>query len=221
MQRKIGMACLMAFCATSWAQDLGRVLSSSPVVTQLQIPRQVCSMELQQIGGQKSGAGAALGAVAGGAVGNSIGHGGGRAAATMLGIVGGLMIGDRIEGPATVQTQNVQRCTTQTVLENRVTAYQVVYEYAGKQYSVQMPYDPGPYVKLQVAPADAVLPPPVSAAPANVYQSVPAPVIYNQTVFGPTAPVWVAAYPPVYAYRPSIGINLQYGHGFNHHGPWR
>ena len=221
MKRMVWAACLLACAATSSAQDLGRVLSSTPVIAQVQVPRQVCSVEPQQISGQKSGAGAALGAVAGGAVGNSIGHGGGRAAATMLGIVGGLMIGDRIEGPATVQTQNVQRCTTQTMLENRVTAYQVVYEYAGKQYSVQMPYDPGPYVKLQVAPADAVLAPPVSAAPANVYQPLPAPVIYNQTVFVPTAPVWVAAYPPAYAYRPSIGINLQYGHGFHHHGPWR
>ena len=222
MKRMLWAACLLACAATSSAQDLGRVLSSTPVIAQVQVPRQVCSTESQQISGQKSGAGAALGAVAGGAVGNSIGHGGGRAAATMLGIVGGLMIGDRVEGPATVQTQNVQRCTTQTMIENRVTAYQVVYEYAGKQYSVQMPYDPGPYVKLQIAPADAVVPAPLSAAPVGIYQTAPAPVIYNQTVYVPTAPIWVAAYPPpYYAYRPSIGFNLQFSNGYHHHGHWR
>lgn len=221
MKRTLWAAGLLVCAATSWAQDLGRVLSSAPVIAQVQVPRQICSMESQQINGQKSGAGAALGAVAGGAVGNSIGHGGGRAAATMLGIVGGLMIGDRVEGPATVQTQNVQRCTTQNMIENRVTAYQVTYEYAGKQYTVQMPYDPGPYVKLQIAPADAVVPAPVSTAPAAIYQTAPAPVVYSQTVYAPIAPVWVAAYPPPYAYRPSIGFNLQFGNGFHHHGPWR
>ena len=84
-----------------------------------------------------------------------------------------------------------------------------------------MPYDPGPYVKLQITPADAVVPAPVSTAPAGTYQTAPAPVIYNQTVYVPTAPLWVAAYPPAYAYRPSIGFNLQFGNGFHHHGPWR
>jgi hypothetical protein len=32
------------------------------------------------------------------------------------------------------------------------TAFNVVYEYAGKQYTVQMPNDPGPYVTLQITP---------------------------------------------------------------------
>ena len=222
MKRTIWLAGLLACSGTIFAQDLGRVISSSPVMAQVQVPRQVCSVESQQISGQKSGAGAALGAVAGGAVGNSIGHGSGRAAATMLGIVGGLMIGDRVEGPATPQMQNVQRCTTQNMIENRVTSYQVVYEYAGKQYSVQMPYDPGPYVKLQIAPADMAPPPPppVSVAPVGTYQSAPAPMIYSETVYVPSAPIWVAA-PPSYYYRPSIGVNLQYGAGFYRHGHWR
>lgn len=46
--------------------------------------------------------------------------------------------------------QNVQQCSTQTFYENRTVAYNVTYEYAGKQYSVQMPQDPGPYVRLQM-----------------------------------------------------------------------
>ncbi len=222
MQRNLWIVGLLACAGPLFAQDLGRVLSSTPLVTQVQVPRQVCSVESQQISGQKSGAGAALGAVAGGAVGNSIGHGSGRAAATMLGIVGGLMIGDRIEGPPAAQTQNVQRCTTQTMIENRVSTWQVVYEYAGKQYSVQMPYDPGPYVKLQIAPADMMPPPapPVSVAPTTIYQSAPARVIYSETVFVPTTPVWVTTYPP-YPYRPSIGFNLEYSTGFHRHGHWR
>lgn len=36
--------------------------------------------------------------------------------------------------------------------ENRTVAYNVVYEYAGKQYAVQMPNDPGPSIQLQLTP---------------------------------------------------------------------
>jgi len=36
--------------------------------------------------------------------------------------------------------------------ENRLTGYNVVYEFAGKQYNVQLPKDPGPTIKLQITP---------------------------------------------------------------------
>lgn len=44
-----------------------------------------------------SGGGAVLGALIGGVVGNQIGHGGGRAAATALGVFGGAVAGDSVE----------------------------------------------------------------------------------------------------------------------------
>jgi len=44
-----------------------------------------------------SGAGAVAGGVIGGVAGNQIGHGGGRAAATALGLVGGALLGNAIE----------------------------------------------------------------------------------------------------------------------------
>jgi uncharacterized protein YcfJ len=93
-----------------------------------------------------------MGAIAGGAVGNAVGGGSGKTAATILGIVGGAMIGDNVEGSSPAQVQDVQRCTTQTFYENRTVAYNVVYEYAGKQYSVQMANDPGPTIQLQISP---------------------------------------------------------------------
>jgi len=40
----------------------------------------------------------------------------------------------------------------QTFYENRTVAYNVAYEYAGKPYSVQMPYDPGPFIAVQITP---------------------------------------------------------------------
>jgi hypothetical protein len=122
----------------------------------------VCSNEQVVVPGQKSGAGAAMGGLAGGAIGNQIGSGSGRAVATMLGLVGGAVLGNSIEGGGQPQTQNVQRCTTQTVYENRTVGYNVTYEYAGKQYTVQMPQDPGQWVQLQVTP---VVPAPSYNAP--------------------------------------------------------
>ena len=203
------------------AQEVGRVISSTPVVQQVAVPRQICSNESVSVPAQKSGAGVALGALAGGALGNAVGQGNGRAAATMLGIFGGAVLGDRIEGQGS-QVQNVQRCTTQTVVENRVANYSVVYEYAGRQYTVQMPYDPGPSVRLQVTPVDAA---PAPTAPLTYVQP---PV--TQTVY--TQPVVVASdtivYPAYYArpYYPPIGLNLQFGysggHGhYGHYGHWR
>ena len=78
----------------------------------------------------------------------------------MIGVIGGAIAGDKVEGPQAAQTQTQQTCTTQQVYENRLMGYNVVYEFAGKQYTVQLPKDPGPTIKLQVTP--------ISAAPLEV-----------------------------------------------------
>ena len=134
------------------AQEVGRVISSTPVIQQVAVPRQVCTNTQVVSPGQKSGAGAAMGAIAGGAIGNSMGQGTGRAAATMLGLFGGAMLGDKVEGAPAPEVRNVQNCTNQVFYENRTSGYHVVYEFAGKQYTVQMPSDPGPTVRLQITP---------------------------------------------------------------------
>lgn len=218
--------------AQTASQDVGRVISSTPIISQVAVPRQVCAQEVVQVQNQipatKSGGGALMGGIAGGALGNAVGQGSGRAAATIIGIFGGAILGDRIEGgsPAQVATtqQTVNRCSTQNMLENRTTAYQVVYEYAGKQYSVQLPNDPGPTIPLQIAPAVPVLPAPT--APRVMSQAEPVPtVITDATVYQPyvvAAPVVVAP-PPVYYYPNPvfstsliIGGRIGHGHGHGH-----
>lgn len=146
------MAILASVILQAHAQEVGRVISSTPIIQQVAVPRQVCNNEQVVLGGQKSGAGAAMGAIAGGAIGNSMGQGSGRAAATMLGLFGGAILGDKVEGPGTPEVRNVQNCSQQMFYENRTMAYNVVYEFAGKQYTVQMPQDPGPTVRLQITP---------------------------------------------------------------------
>ena len=137
----------------------------------------------------------------------------------MIGIFGGAILGDRIEGGGQTQYQTVQNCTSQTFYENRTTSYNVVYEYAGKQYSVQMPNDPGQFVRLQVTPVGASqyqspqyqgtqgTQQPQTALPANntyVQQDSAPPVLINPAPPVQTyqqaapQPVYVIAAPAVY-----------------------
>ena len=204
MNKLLTLSALLAASGACLADDVGRVIASTPVVQQVGVPRQVCSTEQVAVQGPKSGAGAAMGAIAGGALGNQVGRGAGNAAATVLGIVGGAILGDRIEGAPQAQVQDVQRCSTQTVYENRTVGYNVTYEYAGKQYTVQLPQDPGPSIRLQVSPMGAAV-----QAPAEPVQ-----VVTPATVVVPARPVYYAQpyYPPV-----SIGL----GFGYWDHRHWR
>ena len=152
----VGVLSLSALALPASAMDiLARVISSTPVVQQLSVPRQVCeNTNVISSAPNTSGAGAVMGAIAGGAAGNAIGNGNGRALATMIGLVGGAIAGNRIEGNggSTSQLQQITQCTTQNFFENRLSHYNVVYEYQGRQSSIQMASDPGAYVRLQVTP---------------------------------------------------------------------
>ena len=152
MKKLLLLGAAMAVGTTALAQEYGRVLSSTPVMQQVEVPRQICSVQQVQVQPRKSGAGAAIGAIAGGALGNAVGAGGGRAAATLIGLVGGALLGNSIEGGQRGHTENLQRCETQTFLEAQPVAYNVVYEYAGRQYTVQTPTDPGHSIDVQVSP---------------------------------------------------------------------
>jgi len=181
---------LLALNASA-ADILARVITSTPVVQQVAVPRQVCNSQQVITETRKSGGGALLGAVAGGAVGNAIGDGGGRALATVIGLVGGAMVGNRVEGTNN-QVQNIQHCSTQTFFENRPSHYNVVYEYQGTQYNVQMAQDPGTHVRLQVTPVGAMNP-----APQSGFQPQPAQLAQPQTYFqqAPVQPGYVVQQP--------------------------
>ena len=100
-------------------------------------------------------------------------------------------------------------CTQTTQLQNRITHYNVVYEYGGKTYGASLAQDPGQWLPISVTPVvEAVVP----AIPPTVWVTAPA----------PTAVV-VAPYPYVYApvYRPypfSMHFGFYGGRGFRH---WR
>jgi uncharacterized protein YcfJ len=207
---------LLATVGLVQAQEVGQVISRTAVYQQVAVPRQTCTQTPVAVQNPTSGAGALMGAIAGGAIGNQIGGGSGRALATMAGVVGGAIMGDKIENPGS-QTQNQTTCTTQTVYENRLTGYNVVYEYAGKQYNVQLPQDPGPTIQLQVTPLGA----PRSEAtvlPAVTIATAPMTMVTESRVVYMPSPVY-RSYPPVYT-----NVNLGWGSGYGYsprHGHWR
>ena len=245
-------AALAAFGVQAQAQDIsGRVISSTPVVQQVQVPRTVCSNQPVAVQQPRSGAGAVIGAIAGAALGNAIGAGSGRAVATGVGLVGGAAFGDRLEGGGATSVQNMQACNTQTFYENRTVGYNVTYDYGGRQYTVQTPNDPGPTIRLQVSPVGVSAPSnmypmaggEVMSAPAGTV-SVPGVVASSMSVYpayAPAYPAYAPAYPvyaaPVYpayypgyypAYYPPVGISLGFGfssgwsgHHGHHRGHWR
>jgi len=176
-----------------------RVISSSPVMAQVAVPRQVCYDELRQEPARSSGAGAIVGAIAGGAMGNAVGKGTGRAVATGMGVILGAAVGDRIENdgrPGVMRT--VQRCEQQSSYQNQVVGYNVVYEYGGQRYSTQTQHQPGSTIPINVTvnptddryeappvyqsyrPAPVVMAPPVRYVPAPVTTVVHRPVIIRE-----------------------------------------
>ncbi|MDD2546474.1 MAG: hypothetical protein PHI55_09355 [Burkholderiaceae bacterium] len=215
--QKIALLCGLALVAPlaqaqipSPSQEQGRVLSVTPVVQQVGIPQQVCSPETVYQHARPSGAGALLGAIAGGAVGNAVGGGGGRAAATALGLVGGALLGNQIEGPGAAQYQTVPRCTTEIHYENRTLAYDVVYEYAGRPYTTRTANDPGPWIAVSVQPlatrpGPAYAPPPPGYGPAGWPASAPRPG------WGPPSYPMPAATPPGYGPPPATVIDDESG----------
>lgn len=167
------------------AQDVGRVLSATPVMQQVAVPRQVCATDAPGSAPMPNSASAAA-------------------------------------PPA----QDSQRCSVQTFYENHPVAYTVVYEFAGKQYTVQMPGDPGPQVQLQVAPVGA--PPPVTVQPGNaapqaVYPQQSPYVVVDQTVYPSTYPAYPAYYGAPYSpyYYPPFGVSIGLGWGGGYRGGYR
>jgi len=143
---------------SAMAQERALVLSAVPVVQQRAVAQQVCRIAQEVAPQVDTGTGALLGTVAGGVVGNRFGSGEGRALATLFGVVLGALWSERIEDRPVPQMQQVRHCTLQGVLQPQVVAYDVHYQYAGRQYRVQLPQDPGPTLSVQVMPSNSMQP---------------------------------------------------------------
>jgi uncharacterized protein YcfJ len=200
-------ACLAATGGAAMATEYGRVLSSTPVTAQVQVPQQQCTDQQQPMPTRTSGGGALLGAVVGGVVGHDLDDGFGRAAATGLGAVVGSVIGEHVEAGNTPATDiSVRSCQSWTRAENRLIGYDVIYDYQGRRYATRLAQDPGPSLALNVRVM------PVSDVVAQ------APLAEPDTLGVPQ--VVVAAPPTVVYVTPPNYVSFGNGYGYGYGGPW-
>lgn len=200
---------LLALCGLAQAQEIGQVISRTAVYQQVAVPRQSCVQTVTPVA-PTSGGGAVIGAIAGGVIGTALGDG--RGLGTVVGAIGGAVLGDRIENQG--HAQPVTTCSTQTVMENRLVGYKVVYEYAGKTYTAQLPQDPGPTLPIQIAPA---------GVPVTAPAAIPQATVLAQPAVVYAAPPVVYAPAPVY-YRPwpvHTSIHMGWGGYGSRYRHWR
>lgn len=213
---------LMAVWPVAHSQEMARVISSAPIIQQVTVPRQVCAETPVAMPGQRSGLGTVVGAVTGGIIGSQLGNGSGQAVATAIGVIGGAILGDRIEGEPAPVVRTARSCSPQVAYENRVVGYNVVYEYAGRQYTTQMNSDPGSYLNIQVTPATSQMQVYTTPAPpAPVVTNTPLPLrTYPPVIVAPMHRPPVYYSPPVYYNPPVYGlpaVNFRWDFG-GHHG---
>lgn len=136
--------------------DTARVVSSTPVYEEFNSPRRECWTErtgYRYEREDRSYGGAILGAIVGGVVGNQFGKGSGNKAATAAGAAIGAIAGDNIDNDdrrGYRRPVEEERCRSVDNWSRRVTGYDVVYRYHGREYSTFLPYEPGDTLKVRV-----------------------------------------------------------------------
>ena len=123
-----------ATAANAQSMVTARVLGAQPVVEQ--VPVQECGPN------RASGTGAAVGAVTGGRIGSQIGRGNGHIAGAILGALGGAVLGNTAEA----YNNGYGGCATR--YSQRVTGYDVTYEYQGRQYQTRTAQAPGQWLQV-------------------------------------------------------------------------
>lgn len=149
--------------ATDQYNDLARVISATPQVERVNVPRQECRTEYQRQsyrhGDNTNVAGALIGGVAGGLLGNTVGRGSGRVAAAAVGAGVGALVGNNIANNYNnnnyrgTRTVPVESCYQVDNWQSVTTGYLVTYEYNGRNYTTVTTNHPGRYIDVNVAVA--------------------------------------------------------------------
>jgi len=136
-----------------------KVVASVPVYETINEPRRECwtetvGYETRSYRGGNNTGGAVLGAIAGGLLGSTVGKGAGKVAAAAVGAATGAVVGDRWNSGGTryeSSPQQVERCGTQDDFRQVISGYDVRYRFQGREYTTRLPYDPGPWLNLNVS----------------------------------------------------------------------
>lgn len=168
MKRTITTATLLALALPALAGGYGgdygyaEVRSAVPRYEQVNTPREECWNErvYDNGGGYRtttgpvdSYMGPVIGGLAGGLIGSVLGKGDGNKWAIGAGAVTGAIVGDRMsrrDAYVPAAPQEVRRCKVTDHWEQRVSGYDVTYQYGDRTYSAVLPYDPGPRLRVRV-----------------------------------------------------------------------
>lgn len=135
-----------------------KVIASVPIYETINEPRRECwtetvGYETRSYPGASNSGGAVLGAIAGGLLGATVGKGDGKVAAAAVGAATGAVVGDRWNSGTTryeSRPQQVERCRVYDNYREVITGYDVRYRFEGREYTTRLPYDPGPWLNLNV-----------------------------------------------------------------------
>lgn len=147
--------------------EYARVVDVEPLRRHVRVsePRQECWEErgYRSVDGPLSSnhvGGTLLGGLIGGVLGNQVGDGRGRQVARAAGAIIGGAIGHSVSqqrqreryGDDRYDDRYYERCETRyrDSYDERIDGYRVTYEYAGRHYVTQMPYDPGDRIRVRV-----------------------------------------------------------------------
>jgi len=145
--------------------DYARVKNVNPTYQNIEhrIPHEKCWTEtVRTEHGTRAHSGATstiVGGIIGGAIGNAVGHGKdnkkiGVVVGSLLGMSVGNDIGKRHRRPQHTQVSydDVERCEVaySTQVEERLTGYDVTYQYRGESYNTHMSQHPGDRIKVSV-----------------------------------------------------------------------
>lgn len=136
--------------------DHARVVEVTPRLVEVNHPRQECYDEYvpgRYRGPERDVTGALIGGIAGGLLGSRVGKGNGRVAAAAVGAATGAVVGDRMQNSPAYHDggREVRRCRMVDSWETSADGYRVIYEYAGREYTTILPYDPGPSLPVRVS----------------------------------------------------------------------
>lgn len=164
--KKLRCFALLGLCAASMLaqagsfEDYARVVSVTERYGATGQMVKVCDGDGGAIG-ERGVTGALIGAAAGGLLGSTVGKGNGRVAAAAGGAAVGALVGDRMENN---NTGGVQRCRMVDSGNQRVVGYTVAYEYQGRTYTENVPFNPGENMRVRVNVA------PVRDTGSTIYQ---------------------------------------------------
>lgn len=177
MKRISPLLLLVAAAGPSFAQtgapaestlvENARVRSSTPVHSEVQVPRTECTTQTVTAERPASESkpnmlGVGIGAVAGGLLGHTVGGGNGRAATTAVGAVAGALVGNEVANRSAITqspqaSAEIRDCKTVYETQTRLMGYRVRYEYGGHEFEAMVRDSPGKTipVRVSVVPVDA------------------------------------------------------------------